>query len=208
MMTPGTTRRHFIFGLPAAAAAVALSPRAIAAPVVEPAAAKLIASAEAQIGVTTLYDASYQRLTFPGGDVAADRGVCTDVVVRAYRVAFGFDLQQRLNADMRAHGSVYPRRWGLTRPDPNIDHRRVPNLQTFFTRLGAERPRPATEAEWQPGDLVTLMVPVGRPHIGIISATPNAGGTRLMLVHNIGRGTQVEDVLDQFPVTGRYRFLP
>ena len=182
--------------------------RSAAAPNVEADAAKLIAAASAQIGVTTVYDPSYQRLKFPGGDVPLDRGVCTDVIVRAYRTAFGFDLQEKLNADMRAHGARYPKRWGAVAPDANIDHRRVPNLQTYFTRQGAVRPTPAGGHIWQPGDLVTQMVPVGRPHIAIVSATPSPQSGRLMLIHNIGRGTQLEDTLDTFPITGRYRFFP
>jgi uncharacterized protein len=169
---------------------------------------KLIAAALTQVGVTTHYDAAYVRLAFPGGDVAAERGVCTDVIVRAYRTALGFDLQVRLNVDMRAAFAVYPRRWGLNQPDSNIDHRRVPNLQMYFARQGAERARPNQPADWQPGDLVTQMIPGGRPHIGIVSAQWNADTSRRLIIHNIGRGTQVEDVLDLFPITGRYRFLP
>jgi uncharacterized protein YijF (DUF1287 family) len=113
---------------------------------VEPNAEKLIAAAESQIGVTRIYDAAYVRIPFPGGDVPAERGVCTDVVVRAYRQAFGYDLQAKLNADMKANFSAYPKRWGLSGPDSNIDHRRVPNLQVFFARQKLELPKPATSS--------------------------------------------------------------
>ena len=205
----GVTRRQLVVGVPAAAAVLCTAGAQVSAvPLAEPAAAKLIASATAQVGVTTLYDASYQSLKFPGGDVPVDRGVCTDVVVRAYRAAFNFDLQARVNADMRTNMAAYPNRWGAIRPDANIDHRRVPNLQVFLARQRAEQPRPVDLGGWQPGDLVTQLVPVGLPHIGIVSATLNPAGDALMVLHNIGRGTQLEDTLALFPITGRYRFFP
>jgi uncharacterized protein len=191
----------------AAASSVWASHAAASATAAGPA-KRLIEAGTAQVGVTTLYDAAYVRLGFPGGDVPIERGVCTDVIVRAYRQAFGFDLQAALNADMRTAFQAYPKRWGLGAPDPNIDHRRVPNLQTFFARKGAERPRPSTAVGWQAGDLVTQMIPGGRPHIGIVSAQKNPSGDRPLIIHNIGRGTQIEDVLDLFPVTGRYVFFP
>ena len=201
------TRRACLFCATAILPLVRTRPAA-ADTIVEPAAARLIAAASAQIGVTKLYDASYQSLQFPGGDVPADRGVCTDVIVRAYRQAFGFDLQQKVNADMRAHGAVYPQRWGLHKPDANIDHRRVFNLQTYFARQGAERPRTTVLADWQPGDLVTQLVPANLPHIGIVSGTSNSDNTRLLVIHNIGQGTLLEDTLATYPITGRYRFFP
>ena len=170
-------------------------------------AVRLIAAAERQIGVTVRYDPAYQSIGFPGGDVAEDRGVCTDVIIRAYRSAFGFDLQREVNADMAANFSAYPKTWGLARPDPSIDHRRVPNLQVFFARRGAELARPATPGAWLPGDLVTQTVAKGLPHIAIVSATLNPAGQHPMVIHNIGRGTVLEDTLGAFPVTGRYRFL-
>lgn len=171
------------------------------------AAAKLIAAAHAQIGVTTRYDPRYERLAFPGGDVPIERGVCTDVIVRAYRVACDADLQALLNADMREHFSVYPRTWGLGRPDANIDHRRVLNLQVFFRRKGAAHPVPTDASEWQPGDVVAQALPDGRPHMGIVGATRDATSGRLLVIHNIGRGTEASDILALFKPTGRYRFL-
>ena len=189
-------------------AAVSVLPAAARSPVLAPdLAARLVASAESQIGVTRIYDPAYVRIPFPGGDVPVDRGVCTDVVVRAYRAAFGFDLQAQLNADMRANFGAYPKRWGLATPDTNIDHRRVPNLQTFLMRRSAELPRPATSAGWLAGDIVTQLVPGGRPHIGIVSATLAPGTDRLEVIHNIGFGTPRNDILDLLQVTGRYRML-
>ena len=166
---------------------------------------QLVAAAEAQIGVTVTYDPAYARLAYPGGDVPRDRGVCTDVVIRAYRDAFGIDLQRLLHEDMRANFSRYPRSWGLSRPDPNIDHRRVPNLQAFFRRHGRALPAesPAAFAE---GDLVTQMLPGNLPHIAIVTGQTGAGGAP-QVIHNIGGGTRLEDRLLDFPLTGRYRFI-
>ncbi len=176
---------------------------------------QLLAAAMAQIGVTTLYDPAYQRLPFPGGDVPRDRGVCTDVVVRAYRDAFGVDLQALVNADMRAHFARYPTRWSLKTPDANIDHRRVPNLRAFFARQGGEQPIPGTRStSWRPGDLVTQeLSPPGvarsaPPHIGIVGNALAPGTQRRLVIHNIGAGTRAEDVLGQWRITGRYRWPP
>ena len=165
----------------------------------------LLTAAHAQVGVTRYYDSSYVRLDYPGGDVPIDRGVCADVVIRAYR-ALGIDLQQRLHEDMRAHFSAYPKRWGLRRPDRNIDHRRVPNLATWFERQGAELAVSDDARDYQAGDIVTWLLPGGLPHIGLVSDRRSA--ERPWVVHNIGAGTQVEDVLFAYPITGHYRYLP
>lgn len=213
-----TSRRSVLTGLVAVGAGLAgvqaggigpaVAQVAASRPGAKSPAERLVDAAESQIGVTTLYDPAYVRLVFPGGDVPVQRGVCTDVVVRAYRAAFGFDLQAHVNADMRRAFAVYPRRWGLAGPDPNIDHRRVPNLQTFLARRGAELRRADNEMDaWLPGDIVTQLVAGGRPHIGIVSATRVPSSGRLLVVHNIGRGTLREDILDVFVITGRYRFL-
>lgn len=167
---------------------------------------RLLAAARNQIGVTLAYDPAYTQLVFPNGDVPRQRGVCTDVVIRAYRDAFGLDLQALINRDMRAAFAAYPRKWGLTRPDSNIDHRRVPNMQAFFRRKGAELPAGNLSA-FSPGDLVTMLLPGSLPHIAIVSDTMAEGGLRA-LVHNIGQGAREEAALGQFPVTGRYRWLP
>lgn len=164
----------------------------------------LIAAARAQVGVTLGYDPAYVRLPFPGGDVDPATGVCTDVIVRAYRAAFGLDLQALVNADMRAAFSVYPGRWGLARPDPNIDHRRVPNLEVFFARQKAKLTLPPTPSDWRPGDIFTALIADRRPHIGIVSDR-SANGQPL-IIHNIGFGAREEDALFAHRLTGRYRW--
>lgn len=166
-------------------------------------AAKLIATARTQVGVTLRYDPAYTVLPFPGGDVPREKGVCTDVVIRAYREAFGIDLQALVNADMRRNFAAYPRKWGLTRPDPSIDHRRVPNLARFLARMGAALPVPADGKGWQPGDIFTS-APGTATHIGIVSDVPGARGP--MILHNIGRGAREEDALLDWPITGRFRW--
>ncbi|NHZ93617.1 DUF1287 domain-containing protein [Massilia sp. CCM 8733] len=168
--------------------------------------ARLVDAARSQIGVTTKYDPRYERLAFPGGDVPAERGVCTDVVVRAYRKV-GADLQELVHRDMKTAWSAYPKLWQLKRPDPNIDHRRVPNLATFFTRHGKSMTPAREGAAYQAGDVVTWMLPGNLPHIGIVSGQRSAAGVPLV-IHNIGRGTQIEDMLFAYPLTGHYRWNP
>lgn len=168
-------------------------------------AAKLIAAARAQVGVTVIYDGAYRRLHYPGGDLPAERGVCTDVIVRAYR-ALGLDLQVAVHEDMRSAWQAYPRRWGLPGPDPNIDHRRVPNLATYFHRHGTVLDVARDPAEYQAGDLVTWRLPSGLPHIGLVSDR-GAGATPLV-IHNIGAGAAEEDVLFRYPQTGHFRLIP
>ncbi len=172
-----------------------------------PGAAKLSAAATAQIGVTTRYNPAYQRLAFPMGDVDRGEGVCTDVVIRAYRDAFNVDLQALVNADMRRRFSAYPTVWGAARPDPNIDHRRVLNLETFLRRMGAARPLSDKGADWLPGDLVTQRV-LRRPHIGVVTDRLAADGETPLVAHNIGRGARLENVLFAYDVVGRFRFGP
>ncbi len=168
---------------------------------------RLLAAAHAQVGVTRHYDGAYARLAYPGGDVPADRGVCTDVVIRALR-ATGLDLQQAVHEDMRRHFAAYPKLWGLRAPDRNIDHRRVPNLETFLTRAGHALPASARAADYRPGDLVSWRLPGGLPHIGVVSdRRARDGSGRWLVVHNIGAGTQVEDVLLAWPPTGHFRLF-
>lgn len=166
---------------------------------------RLVTAAVAQTGRRVVYDGSYRRIPYPGGDVPPEIGVCTDVVIRAYR-ALGIDLQQRVHEDMRAAFSAYPRLWGLAAPDPNIDHRRVPNLQAFFRRRGGERPLARDARGYEPGDLVTWMLPGNLPHIGIVTERRTTDGERPLVVHNIGRGPEVEDMLFAYPITGVYRY--
>ncbi len=166
---------------------------------------KLVAAALAQTKQVVRYDPAYVRLAYPGGDVPADTGVCTDVVIRAYRTALGLDLQKLVHEDMKAHFSKYPKNWGLSRPDPNIDHRRVPNLQTFFKRQGAALPVTDKPEDYLPGDLITCTVAGRLPHIAIVVAAPK-GGKVPWIVHNIGQGPKLENRLFEFPMTGHYRF--
>lgn len=168
--------------------------------------ARLIGAAQRQVGRTVIYDPAYVRLAYPGGDVPVERGVCSDVVVRAYRDAFGLDLQKLVHEDMTRAFSAYPRTWGLRRPDRNIDHRRVLNLETFFRRQGAAL-RHAGPADFQPGDLATLRLPGNLPHIVIVGSRRAPSG-RYLCVHNVGRGAQVEDVLAAWPLAGRFRLAP
>jgi uncharacterized protein YijF (DUF1287 family) len=165
---------------------------------------RLTAAARDQVGVTVTYDPAYVQLEFPGGDLPRDRGVCTDVVIRALRDGWGIDLQLAVNRDMKADFAAYPALWGLDRPDRNIDHRRVPNLQTLLARIGAEVPLTEGPAPYLPGDIVTWMLPGNLPHIGIVSDQRSEDGTPLIL-HNIGAGAKEEDILFAYPMTGHYR---
>ncbi len=151
------------------------------------------------------YDGSYRAIAYPMGDVPDNIGVCTDVVVRSYRKV-GIDLQQRVHEDMKENFSLYPKIWGLTRPDANIDHRRVPNLQTFFERKGTSLPVSRDVKNYKAGDLVTWMLPGNLPHIGIVSDRKVRGTARPMILHNIGRGPKEDDILFQYPITGHYRY--
>jgi uncharacterized protein len=170
----------------------------------KPGATKLIAAARAQIGITVQYDPAYTALAFPNGDVPRTKGVCTDVVIRAYRDAFGIDLQALVHADMAANFSAYPQRWGLQRADQNIDHRRVPNLQTFLRRQGAARNITNAAADWLPGDLVTSLIDGRLPHIGIVSDRSSRSAP--LVIHNIGAGTREENALFAHQVTGHFRW--
>jgi uncharacterized protein YijF (DUF1287 family) len=165
---------------------------------------RLTEAARDQVGVTTIYDPAYATLDFPGGDIPRDRGVCTDVVIRALRDGWGIDLQLAVNRDMKANFSAYPALWGLSRTDRNIDHRRVPNLQTLFARIGAEVPLEEGPAPFLPGDIVTWKLPGNLDHIGIVSDQRTPDGTPLIL-HNIGAGAKEEDILFAYPMTGHYR---
>jgi uncharacterized protein len=168
---------------------------------------KIVRAARSQIGKTVRYDPSYRSLDYPSGDAPEEAGVCTDVVIRALRTALTLDLQKQVHEDMKAHFSSYPPNWGLRRPDKNIDHRRVPNLQTFLTRRGYRLARGDTREEYQPGDLVTCLVGGKLPHIMIVSDRETSAGTPLV-IHNIGSGTREEDRLLTFSQTGHYRIKP
>lgn len=172
-------------------------------------AAKLIAAAVERTRHLVVYDGSYRQITYPGGDVPNNVGVCTDLVVRAYRRGLKVDLQKRVHEDMRAHFAAYPKSWGLKRPDTNIDHRRVPNLETFFKRAGAALPVSRQAAAYRPGDLVTWrLTGNGLPHIGVVTDRRTRDGKRPLIAHNIGYGPQIEDILFDHPISGHYRYLP
>lgn len=168
---------------------------------------KIVAAARKQVGVTLNYDGTYVSLAYPNGDVPLDRGVCTDVIIRALRDALSADLQQLVHEDMRSHFSAYPKEWGLARTDSNIDHRRVPNLRAYFKRRGFELPLPKAGdfAAFHTGDLVTCTVAATLPHIMIVSDHKTPEG-RPLVIHNIGLGAREEDVLSNFPLTGHYRW--
>lgn len=168
---------------------------------------KLVRAARAQIGQTLRYDSSYRALPYPNGDVPIEAGACTDVVVRALRSAYGMDLQKLVHEDMKEHFAEYPRKWGLKKPDKNIDHRRVPNLQTFFKRRGYALPVSTRPEEYRPGDLVACVVPPNLPHIMVVSDRTADGG-RPLVIHNIGGGAREEDRLFEFKITGHYRIVP
>ncbi|WP_373820212.1 DUF1287 domain-containing protein [Glaesserella sp.] len=159
----------------------------------------LVKDARKQIGVTKFYDATYSKIDYPMGDVPMIKGVCTDVVVRALREQ-KIDLQQLIHEDMRQHFKSYPNKWDLKSTDKNIDHRRVPNIATYFKRQGYE----IKNGDYQTGDIVTWDLGKGLVHIGIVSDNKAGDGTPL-IIHNIGKGTQEENILHQFKITGHFR---
>jgi uncharacterized protein YijF (DUF1287 family) len=168
---------------------------------------KLVRAARKQIGVTTGYDPAYVTLAYPGGDIPRETGVCTDVVIRAYRDAFDVDLQVLVHEDMKAAFASYPKTWGLTRADRNIDHRRVPNLERYLQRQGLERDAPGIRDDWQDGDLVTMRLGGRLPHIAIFSGHDRLTGTA-MFIHNIGGGTREDDLNEDYDSPRRFRFAP
>ncbi len=165
----------------------------------------IVAAARAQVGKTTIYDPAYVGLAYPGGDVPIERGVCTDVIVRALRTSYRVDLQKLLHEDMKSAFSQYPGIWGLKKPDRNIDHRRVPNLKAYFHRKGHSVEVTRNAQDYLPGDFVTCTVGGNRPHIMIVSDKKTSAGVPLV-IHNIGNGAREEDRLFDFPITGHYRF--
>jgi uncharacterized protein YijF (DUF1287 family) len=167
---------------------------------------RLIAAAIERTRHQVTYDGAYRRLSYPGGDVPDSIGVCTDLVIRSYR-AVGIDLQKQVHEDISKAFSSYPKVWGLRRPDSNIDHRRVLNLQTFLRRNGESLGVSSAADDYKPGDLVTWILPGNLPHIGIVTDHRSQDGARPLIVHNIGRGPEVEDMLFDYPITGHYRYI-
>ena len=168
---------------------------------------KLLESAIEQTTVTKTYDPAYVVIPYPMGDVPPEKGVCTDVVIRAFRKA-GVDLQRVVHEDMANNFSVYPKKWSLKKPDANIDHRRVPNLQTFFTRSGKSLPITDKSENYKPGDVVAWDLDgKGLTHIGLVSNFYNDSTKRYLIIHNIGGGAQAEDVIFDWKIIGHYRYF-
>ncbi len=163
---------------------------------------------EAAIELTThrvVYTPAYMAIAYPNGDVPANTGVCTDVIIRAYR-KLGIDLQKEVHEDMRNYFDAYPKIWGLKKPDTNIDHRRVPNLRTFFGRHGTPLNVSGNPSDYKPGDIVTWNLPGNLPHIGIVVNKKTDDGNRHLIVHNIGNGQELSDCLFTYAITGHYRY--
>jgi uncharacterized protein len=166
---------------------------------------RLVAAAVAPSKVHVRYDAAYVRIPYPGGDVPADTGTCADEIIRIYR-SVGVDLQKEVHDDMARNFAVYPRKWNRTSPDANIDHRRVPNLITFFERNGEALPKSRNAKDYLPGDIVTWDLGGGLTHIGMVVDRKPLLFDRYEILHNIGRGPQIEDVLFDWKITGHFRY--
>ena len=168
---------------------------------------ELVSAARARTLADVRYDPAYVKLSYPNGDVAANTGVCTDVVIRTYRNALGYDLQKAVHEDMRGNMSAYPKIWGLARPDRNIDHRRVPNLETYFKRKGASLPITKDPKDYLPGDIVSWRLGGSLPHIGVVSDKKSEWGTPL-IIHNVGAGPVEDDLLFNTQINGHFRYHP
>jgi len=166
---------------------------------------KLIQAAIERTKHTVRYDGSYRKISYPNGDVPDNVGVCTDLVIRSYR-KLGVDLQKDLHEDMKANFEMYPKLWGASKPDPNIDHRRVPNLQTLFRRKGILLPITKNPNDYVAGDIVSWMLPGNLPHIGIVIDSRSGDDSKPLIVHNIGSGPVIEDILFNYQITGHYRY--
>lgn len=167
---------------------------------------QVIAGAISQTSQTLYYDPAYSQIPYPNGDLPSDRGVCTDVVIRAFRKG-GVDLQSLVHQDMKKDFSAYPKTWGLKQTDTNIDHRRVPNLMTFFARKGKSLPVTQQAEDYLPGDVVAWRLSNGLLHVGLVTDRPTFDGKRRLIVHNIGQGARLEDVLFSFELIGHYRYF-
>jgi uncharacterized protein YijF (DUF1287 family) len=209
------TKKHRLFFCATISAALLLTPRASTAQVKPGDLAarqeffkKLTAAAVERSHHTVRYDPAYVRIPYPGGDVPAETGVCTDEIIRAYR-AVGIDLQKEVHEEMEQNFSAYPRKWRWLsgHPDTNIDHRRVPNLMVFFSRKGEALAITQRAEDYSPGDLVTWDLGGNVPHIGIVVDQKSRASGRYMIVHNIGRGPKIEDVLFSWKITGHYRYF-
>jgi len=200
LKSPGVLRMLILFAL-AQAKPANLGPR-------QEFLQRLVTAAIERTNHSVRYVSAYVSIPYPGGDVPADTGVCTDEIIRSYR-AVGIDLQKEVHEDMVKNFSAYPHkwRWLLARPDSNIDHRRVPNLMVFFQRKGETLPIKSRAEDYSPGDLVTWDLPGNLPHIGIVIDRMSPESGRFMIVHNIGAGPKMEDVLFNWKITGHYRYF-
>ncbi|MBD0370396.1 MAG: DUF1287 domain-containing protein [Pyrinomonadaceae bacterium] len=167
---------------------------------------RVVEDAIDQTRYTVSYDPSYVKLNYPGGDVPLDRGVCSDVIVRSFRKV-GVDLQKEVHEDMASSFNAYPKKWGLAKPDANIDHRRVPNLMTFFERKGKALAVTNSGADYQPGDVVTWDLGGGITHIGLVTNLWSDDTGNYLIAHNIGGGVRLENVLFSWRITGHYRYF-
>jgi uncharacterized protein len=165
---------------------------------------RLVSSAQKQIGLTNYYDPTYRKIGYPGGDVPMDRGVCTDVIIRALRDQ-GIDLQLSINQHMKTNWKLYPNNWGLTRPDPNIDHRRVPNISTYFMAKNLSVSTDPHKSPYLPGDIVIWDLGKGVLHIGLVSDSLTEKGDRYMVIHNICCGVKEEDILMTYKIVSHFR---
>jgi uncharacterized protein YijF (DUF1287 family) len=174
---------------------------------IRPFSSKLSAAAIAVIDPTIVYDPSYFAMSYPNGDVPKNKGVCTDVIIRSYR-KIGIDLQKEVHEDMKSHFSHYPnfKKWGMTRTDTNIDHRRVPNLEIFFARKGTKLAISKKASDYKTGEIVTWLINNKLPHIGIITNQKSRDGKRNLIVHNVGNGQVLEDCLFSYTIVGHYKY--
>ena len=170
---------------------------------------EFVKSAIERTSFSVRYDGSYYSIEYPNGDIPENVGVCTDVVIRSYR-KIGTDLQKLVHEDIVANFEAYPskRIWGLSKPDKNIDHRRVPNLQSFFSRHGEVLPVSNNAEDYKPSNLVTWILPGNLPHIGIVTGQISKKTGNPLIVHNIGNGPQLEDILFKYKITGHYKYVP
>jgi uncharacterized protein YijF (DUF1287 family) len=169
--------------------------------------AQLAEGALSLIKQKVVYDPAYFKIQYPNGDVPSGKGVCTDVIIRAYR-SVGIDLQQLVHEDMKGNFNQYPKLWQLTRPDTNIDHRRVPNLMQFFSRHGSSLKTLKTADDYKPGDVIVWSLGGGVRHIGIVVNQKSNDGLRPLIVHNIGNGQELSDCLFNFPIIAHYQYPP
>ena len=197
---------HFLRQILFSAALTSMS-AAFAAPLMAGTPIAAVEAARERTFVNVLYDPQYVKLDYPGGDVADNTGVCTDLVIRAFRNAYGFDFQKSVHEDMKASFSAYPKIWGAKGADKNIDHRRVPNLEAYLKRQGADLPVTKNAEDYQPGDIVSWRLGGRLPHIGIISDKKSEWGTPL-IIHNVGQGPVEDDLLFNTDINGHFRYLP